>query len=253
MWRRVGRFPPLFFAVVPLGGDIFSLVWRAGLVGKGVLLLLFGFSLFSWAIILQKIRFFSRIQHESREFRAIFHANTNLSVIYAATKKFPRSPLAKIFAAAYITLREALRYDVQTNEGKENLLEAEKRLFITDVESLHRTIQHVLNTEVLLLEKYLIFLATTASATPFIGLFGTVWGVMTAFQQIGFQGTASLSAVAPGISEALIATAAGLAAAIPAVIGYNYFVNRIKFLTNEMEQFASELLSYAERGFVRRG
>jgi biopolymer transport protein TolQ len=234
-------------------GDFLSLILRAGPVGKGVLLILFGFSLFSWAIILQKLRLFSRMQRDSRKFQVIFQENTNLSVIYAATKKFSRSPLAKIFSAAYLSLREALRYETQAGDGKESLLEEEKRLFITDVESLHRTMQQVINTEVLLLEKHLIFLATTASATPFIGLFGTVWGVMAAFQQIGLQGTASLVAVAPGISEALIATAAGLAAAIPAVMGYNYFINCIQFFTNEMEYFASELLTYAERGFLRRG
>ncbi|RMF92135.1 MAG: Tol-Pal system subunit TolQ [Nitrospinota bacterium] len=230
-----------------------ALVLQAGPVGKMVLAMLGGFSLFSWAIILQKLHFFYRMQRDSTRFQAVFQSKTNLSVIYAATKKFSYSPLAKLFATTYLTLREMLRQDAMTGEGKENGGSEKSRLFIADVESLHRTLQQVANSEVLLMEKYLIFLATTASVTPFIGLFGTVWGVMSAFQRIGYRGGASLAVVAPGISEALIATAAGLAAAIPAVIAYNYFVNRIKIVTNAMDQFVAELLSYAERGLIWRG
>jgi biopolymer transport protein TolQ len=115
------------------------------------------------------------------------------------------------------------------------------------LESVHRALRRTAALEVSQLERYLPFLATTASATPFIGLFGTVWGVMAAFHGIGSQGSASLAVVAPGISEALIATAAGLAAAIPAVIGYNYFVNRVKHWATEMEGFILDLLNLLSR------
>ena len=121
-----------------------------------------------------------------------------------------------------------------------------------DVGRFQRTLSLIASEELIRLERQLPFLATTGSATPFIGLFGTVWGVMNAFHGIGLRGSASLAIVAPGISEALIATAAGLAAAIPAVIAYNYFVSQLRVMAIEMENFASEFASYAERDLVKR-
>jgi biopolymer transport protein TolQ len=115
------------------------------------------------------------------------------------------------------------------------------------LEAVHRAMRRTASVEIAKLERYLTFLATTASATPFIGLFGTVWGVMAAFHGIGTQGSASLAVVAPGISEALIATAAGLAAAIPAVIGYNFFVSRVKDWATEMDGFTLDLLNLLTR------
>jgi biopolymer transport protein TolQ len=121
-----------------------------------------------------------------------------------------------------------------------------------DVDRFQRMLSLIASEETLRLERLLPFLATTASATPFIGLFGTVWGVMNAFHGIGLRGSATLATVAPGISEALIATAAGLAAAIPAVIAYNHFVSQIRVMATEMENFANEFASYAERDLVKR-
>jgi biopolymer transport protein TolQ len=157
-----------------------------------------------------------------------------------AAKKFRDSPLAQIYVAAHQELAgtpEALEHGLDDAEdsGAERLAAAD------------RAMRRQAGIEVAQLERYLPFLATTASACPFIGLFGTVWGVMSAFHGIGTQGSASLAVVAPGISEALVATAAGLGAAIPAVIGYNYFVNRVKHWATEMDGFILDLLNMLSR------
>jgi biopolymer transport protein TolQ len=238
------------------GGDVFDLVLRAGLMGKLVLLLLLGFSVASWAIIFHKWRLLRRIKRETHMFHEIFAESDNLSVVYAATKQYHASPLARIFAVGYAELRAHLpakmaargRNGLSDDFHEEPVHESQA----IDVGRFQRTLSLIASEELLRLERLLPFLATTGSATPFIGLFGTVWGVMNAFHGIGLRGSASLAIVAPGISEALIATAAGLAAAIPAVIAYNYFVSQLRVMTIEMENFASEFASYAERDLIKR-
>jgi biopolymer transport protein TolQ len=241
---------------IGLGGDVFELVLRAGPMGKLVLLVLLGFSVVSWAIILHKWRRMRRIKRETRMFREIFAESDNLAVVYAATKQYHASPLAHMFAAGYAELRAHLpgkmaprgRNGLADELPDESVNEPES----FDVMRFQRMLSLIASEETLRLERLLPFLATTASATPFIGLFGTVWGVMNAFHGIGLRGSATLATVAPGISEALIATAAGLAAAIPAVIAYNHFVSQIRVMATEMENFASEFASYAERDLVKR-
>ena len=238
------------------GGDVFDLVLRAGPMGKLVLLILMGFSVASWAVIIHKWRQLRRVKRETRMFREIFTESDNLPLVYAATKQYHISPLARIFAAGYGELRGHLtakamprgRYGVSDDLSEEHLNEPE----VFDVGRFQRMLSVVASEETLRLERLLSFLATTGSATPFIGLFGTVWGVMNAFHGIGLRGSATLATVAPGISEALIATAAGLAAAIPAVIAYNHFVSQIRVIAAEMENFAGEFASYAERELVKR-
>jgi biopolymer transport protein TolQ len=210
------------------GDTVLSLIIDAGPVVKFVLVILLFFSVFSWAIIFYKYRFLSRVEKESEEFRRSFDKDKDWDRLYELTKKLTLSPMANLFKTAY-SLRSS---DFQGNEKIEEIKWALKR--VEAVESTR-------------LEKYLTFLATTGSTTPFIGLFGTVWGIMRSFMGIGRVGSASLAVVAPGIAEALIATAAGLAAAIPAVIAYNYYLSRSRKNIIAMEEFSQQLINYLGR------
>jgi biopolymer transport protein TolQ len=242
---------------IGFGADVFDVVLRAGPMGKFVLLILMGFSVASWAIIIHKWRQLRRVKRETRMFREIFAESDNLPLVYAATKQYRASPLARIFASGYADLRGYLSAKMPPVRGRNGVSDElteepviEPKVF--DVGRFQRMLSVVASEETLRLEGLLSFLATTGSATPFIGLFGTVWGVMNAFHGIGLRGSATLATVAPGISEALIATAAGLAAAIPAVIAYNHFVSQIRVISGEMENFSGEFASYAERELVKR-
>jgi biopolymer transport protein TolQ len=210
------------------GDTVLSLIIDAGPVVKFVLVILLFFSVFSWAIIFYKYRFLSRVEKESEEFRRSFDKDKDWDRLYQLTKKLTLSPMANLFKTAY-SMRSS---NFQGNEKIEEIKWALKR--VEAVESAR-------------LEKYLTFLATTGSTTPFIGLFGTVWGIMTSFMGIGRVGSASLAVVAPGIAEALIATAAGLAAAIPAVIAYNYYLSKSRKNIIAMEEFSQQLINYFSR------
>jgi biopolymer transport protein TolQ len=216
---------------------VLDLVLNAGPVGKAVLLVLLLFSIVSWALIVEKWWQFRRVRRETLAFLKIFREGRRSSAVAGAAKKYRDSPLAQLYVGAY-----------QELAGLEDALdEADDALGPDRVEVAQRAMRRAATIEIGRLERYLPFLATTASSTPFIGLFGTVWGVMAAFHSIGQQGSASLAVVAPGISEALIATACGLFAAIPAVIGYNYFVNRVKHWAAEMDSFMLDLLNALAR------
>jgi len=240
---------------IGLGGDVLDLIWRMGPVGKLVLLVLLGFSVASWAIILHKWWLMRRIRRETRIFREVFAESDNLSLVYAATKQYLVSPLARIYAAGYAELRPRLtaKVSMRATHGISDELngEAESGSESVELGRFRRILAQMVAEETLWLERWLSFLATTGSTTPFIGLFGTVWGVMSAFHGIGLRGTATLATVAPGISEALIATAAGLAAAIPAVMAYNHFVHQIRGVVTEMENFSTDFVSYAERELIK--
>ena len=199
------------------GDTVLTLIFKAGLIVKFVLLLLLFFSVFSWAIIFYKLRLLSKIEKESKEFYQAFLKDKQWDALYKSTKKFTISPLANLFRAAY-SIEDA------------------------GIDEIKSTLKKIESMEAARLEKYLTFLATTGSTTPFIGLFGTVWGIMNSFMGIGRIGAASLAVVAPGIAEALIATAAGLAAAIPAVIAYNYFLSRTRRIIIMTEDFSLELI-----------
>ncbi len=196
------------------------LVLQAGPIVKGVLIILLCFSIVSWAIIFFKQRYFSKAYKETEQFLRAHRSVSDTKGLYQKTKSFTISPIANIFRAVY------------TDEGYKD--RAETKRLLRRYEAL----------ESAKLEKYLSFLATTGSTTPFIGLFGTVWGIMNSFRGIGVSGAASLAVVAPGIAEALIATAAGLAAAIPAVIAYNYYLSMARRMIIEMEDFSEELLDF---------
>ncbi|MBI4843981.1 MAG: protein TolQ [Nitrospirae bacterium] len=199
------------------GDNVLSLILNAGPVVKLVMLILLFFSVYSWAIIIYKHRFFSKVEKDSAKFYRIFTQGRDWESINKGTASISMSPIANVFRAAF-------------SAGKRSS------------EDMRRSLKRAEIVEAVRLEKYLTFLATTGSTTPFIGLFGTVWGIMNSFHGIGKIGSASLAVVAPGIAEALIATAAGLVAAIPAVIAYNYFLSRANRNIIMMEDFSQELL-----------
>lgn len=197
-----------------------QLILHAGYVVKAVLAILLFFSVFSWAIIFYKHRYFSKASKESESFLRAFRAGRDMKGLYNTARSLTLSPLASVFKSVHAEEGRVNRDEVKRLLRRYEALEAAK------------------------LQSYLNFLATTGSTTPFIGLFGTVWGIMDSFRGIGAAGSASLTVVAPGIAEALIATAAGLAAAIPGVVAFNYYLSRAKMMIIEMEDFSEELLDF---------
>jgi biopolymer transport protein TolQ len=217
-----------------------ELVLNAGPVVKLVLLILVYFSVVSWAIIFYKQMVVHRAIRDSDRFLDFFWSKKRFDAIGKGLEDFRHSPLTVLFREVYSELAQSRR---QGDGQVEDNLVAD----LGEQERVARVLRRSTTSESQRLEKYLSFLATTGSAAPFIGLFGTVWGIMDAFHGIGTSGNASLAVVAPGISEALVATAIGLVAAIPAVIGYNHFVNKINVLTGEMDNFSQEMLNIVQR------
>ncbi len=204
-------------------GNVFQLILDAGLMVKFVMLVLLFFSVVSWAIIIKKFFHLRGAARENLSFYHSFKRTKDLDTLFASSKKYQASPIANVFKS------------VCTDTP------------LDDTEQVKNALRRFEALETAKLERHLSFLATCGSATPFIGLFGTVWGIMSAFMSIGEAGSASLSVVAPGIAEALIATAMGLVAAIPAVIAYNYYLTGARRLGVEMEDFSAELLSMLGR------
>jgi biopolymer transport protein TolQ len=236
--------------------DIVALVARSSPLSKFVLVSLLVFSALSWAIILLKVWQFRRAERQSSSFIDIFRKSARFSEVQAVCPTLTGSPLVGLFLAGYAELNAQLRRD-QTAGDNPRPAQAEsrpaaaaQRPILRSLEAVDRALLRASLTETSKLERRLPFLATTASITPFVGLFGTVWGIMDAFQEIGTAGSTSLGVVAPGIAEALVATAAGLFAAIPAVYFYNHFTNRVKEFTSEMEDFSLEFLNIVERNFT---
>ncbi|MBI5418459.1 MAG: protein TolQ [Deltaproteobacteria bacterium] len=235
--------------VVPAAAGIFDTrvfqhVLLAGPIVKFVLLMLIVFSVVSWAIIFLKFRLFKGIERNQAEFVKSFAEGKSLSVLYDLAEKSERTPLTEVFRTGYVELTR-----IQRGRTVETPSPAARGAFPLD--NIERAMRKAANEEVALMETYLPFLATTGSATPFIGLFGTVWGIMNAFSGIAASGSATLATVAPGIAEALIATAAGLAAAIPSVMAYNYFVNRVRAIATRIDSFTIEFVNFLERNIDR--
>jgi biopolymer transport protein TolQ len=217
-----------------------------GLVVKLVLLVLLYFSVVSWAIIFFKFLQVNKAKKESVRFLEFFWKTKRFDSINEQLDRFAHSPLTVLFSEGFSELKRLMEKGQQKEDPE---------VISTDIggiENIARALRRATTSEITRLEKYLTFLATTGSTAPFIGLFGTVWGIMTAFKGIGETGTASLAVVAPGIAEALIATAIGLVAAIPAVMGYNHFQNKIKVLIAEMDSFSTEYLNIVQRTFARK-
>lgn len=227
--------------------DITNLILGASPVVQGVLVVLLLASVLSWAIVLYKATAFRRLERQSATFLEVFRRSTKFSEVQAVCKSLADSPLVGIFQAGYAELNLQLR---QAPAGPGSPGSTAPRPTLKSLAAVDRALLRASSIEVIKLEKRVPFLATTASITPFIGLLGTVWGIMTAFESIGRQGSTDLAVVAPGIAEALIATAIGLFAAIPAVYFYNHFTTKIKTYAAEMDDFALEFLNIAERNFT---
>ena len=208
------------------------------------------FSIVSWGIILYKLWTFNRIQSQSARFLEIFRRSTKFSEVQQVCQSLNESPLVGIFLAGYAELNLQLRPPSGAANSANPPSTPASRPALKSLVSVDRALMRASNVETNKLEKHITFLATTAAVTPFIGLFGTVVGIIAAFQGIGAQGSTSLDVVAPGIADALIATAAGLAAAIPAVYFYNLLTQRVKGLASEMDDFSLEFLNIVERNFT---
>ncbi len=226
---------------------LFYMLSEAGPIVKFILLLLLFFSITSWAIIFIKIRYIRKSFKDSNDFTDVFWQCRNLADAFSKAKALRSSPLARIFIAAYM---EMARTDGK--ETKKPTIKKTEGTYLQNIGSINRSLKRSMNVEIRRLVQLVPFLATAGNTAPFIGLFGTVWGIMDTFQGIGLSGSASLAVVAPGISEALIATAAGLAVAIPSVIAYNFFNDRIRVLDSEMQSFSSDVLNIMERDIQKQ-
>jgi biopolymer transport protein TolQ len=223
------------FVLLPVWLDLslWDIVQNLRPVPLAVIVLLILFSLFSWTIVFSKSSVFSRARRENRNFLRAFRKADNLQAVALASEQFATAPLVAVFDFGYGEVERQVR----------------QRGSLVNKPAIERSLQLGISEEVTKLEMNMSWLATVASVSPFIGLFGTVWGIIDAFQALGNAGATSLRAVAPGISEALITTAIGLAAAIPAAIFYNVFGSRIKEIGTRMEDFAIEFQNLAERDF----
>lgn len=215
-----------------LSHDIWGLIAGSGPMVQGVLLVLFLFSVISWAIIGRKLTDLKRVRQESARFLRLFRSGAEASEVYKGSRALKHSPLCGVFRAGY---------ELIYGEGGQGLWSGDR-------EDLRRALDVAAAEQMSNLERNLIFLATVGNVSPFIGLFGTVWGIMGSFQNIGIRGSANLAVVAPGIAEALIATAMGLAAAVPAVIAYNYLLGRIEAIQRDVDHFAVEMAATIPAG-----
>jgi biopolymer transport protein TolQ len=228
-------------------GNVIDIITEASPVSQAVLAILLVFSVISWAIVVYKWLAFKRMERQSATFLDVFRRSTKFSEVQAVCKSLEASPLVGMFQAGYTELNLQLR---QTSSQSNSPATTAARPTLKSLPAVDRALLRASSFEVIKLEKRLPFLATTASITPFIGLFGTVWGIMLSFFNIGAQGSTDLAVVAPGIADALIATAFGLFAAIPAVYFYNHFTTKVKTYASEMDDFALEFLNIAERNFT---
>jgi biopolymer transport protein TolQ len=223
--------------------DIISLIAHAGAVPKAVLGLLGLMSVISWFVIGTKWMYLARAYRRSVHFAEKFW-NSSLDEMWTEAERAAPSPVSEVFRAGYLELVKLRKKRAQLQAGGK----AEES-GLGDIESIERAISRARTMAITEMENKVPFLATTASAAPFIGLFGTVWGIMNSFRNIGAKGAANLATVAPGIAEALVATAIGLVAAIPAVMGYNYLSRRIRVISAEMETFTNDFVNIIRRRF----
>ena len=224
---------------------VLDMIVGSGPVVRAVLVVLVAFSIGCWGIALAKSVEMRRARRQSEKFIDIFWDAKNLAAIQAASVDLKESPVTQVFRGGYQELQRLTKAKRGNPGGDEEASE------FGGMENVQRAMARARTQEVTRLERGLTFLATTASTAPFIGLFGTVWGIMTAFRGLSITTSSSIQAVAPGIAEALVATAVGLAAAIPAVVMYNRFARQVRVLTAEMDTFASEFLNIAERHFFK--
>ena len=232
--------------------NIFQMMINAGLMVQFVLLLLLFFSIASWAIILIKYRYIMKAFRESARFTDFFWKSRDLSNAFLKAKQLGSSPVARVFRVGYLELKKLSKSGVSISQSQSTEAETSSlSSMFTGTDNVKRALRRAINTEMTKMTQMVTFLATTGNTAPFIGLFGTVWGIMNSFHGIGLKGSASLAVVAPGISEALVATAVGLAVAIPAVIAFNYFTQKIRVIESELQSFAADFLNIVERDILR--
>jgi biopolymer transport protein TolQ len=227
--------------------DIIQLVLQGSWLSNGVLLILLIFSAIGWGITLYKIVAYRRAARQTATFLDVFRKSSKFSEVQAVCPSLPESPLVGLFQSGYAELNAQLR---QPPADPAKPAASAGRPTLKSLEGVDRALLRATSVELTKLERHVPFLATAASITPFIGLFGTVWGIMGSFHSIGAAGSAGLNVVAPGIAEALIATAAGLFAAIPAVYFYNHFTQRVKEFAATMDDFSLEFLNICDRNFT---
>jgi biopolymer transport protein TolQ len=227
--------------------DIVQLILDASWLSIGVLLILLAFSAIGWGITLYKIFTYRRAHRQTSTFLEVFRKSSKFSEVQAVCPSLHESPLVGLFQSGYAELNAQLR-QLPADPAKPGATAG--RPTLRSLDAVDRALLRASTVEMTKLERHVPFLATTASITPFIGLFGTVWGIMGSFHNIGAAGSAGLNVVAPGIAEALIATAAGLFAAIPAVYFYNLFTQRVKEFAAAMDDFSLEFINICERNFT---
>ena len=231
------------------GISVVSLLSHSTAVAQVVLAILGLFSIVSWGIVLYKWWTFRRSDHQTVQFLAVFRRSNKFSEVQAVCRSLNESPVVGLFQSGYAELTTQLRQAEVAAKGS-NPPAPPGRPTLKSLTAVDRALLRASAVEVNKLERWLPFLATTASVSPFVGLFGTVWGILIAFERIAQTGSTNLSAVAPGIADALVTTAFGLLAAIPAVMFYNYFTNRVKLFASSMDDFSMEFLNIAERNFT---
>jgi len=219
-------------------------------VAKVVLVILGVFSVMSWGVVLYKAWTFRRAERQTAQFLDVFRRSNKFSEVQAVCRSLADSPLVGLFQAGYAELTGQLRQNAPEVSNGPNPRAAPDRPTLKSLNAVDRALMRASSVELNKLEHWVPFLATTASITPFIGLFGTVWGILVAFEEIGRKGSTNLNVVAPGIADALVTTAFGLAAAIPAVLFYNHFSRRVKLFASAMDDFSMEFLNIAERNFT---
>jgi len=218
------------FVFLQVSGKLSDVILHGGVVGNAILLILTVLSVVSWTIMIEKFRFFKRSRSETGRFLEVFRPERSLKGLLERARRFSASPEALLVSSVTVELEKG---EIRTPSALDKLLESEAVAIMSSWET------------------YVQFLATTASISPLLGLFGTVWGIMASFLSMGAQGSANLFVVGPGIAVALITTIFGLGAAIPAVVGYNYTVRAIRGKENELDSFASSFRNrIIERSYV---
>ncbi len=233
----------------PFEGNLFGMVREMDLFAQIVVIILLFLSVVSWAITFHKIAVFRRTDRETEKFLSLFRKRRSLSEVYLSCVSFRRTPLSQMLEAGFRELEEFRRSE-KNPQGSKEVLMVENLGTNTQKDRLdviRMTLERVGSEEINRLEKSIVFLATTGNVSPFFGLLGTVWGIMHSFASIGVRGSASLAVVAPGIAMALIATIVGLAVAIPAVMAYNFFNNKLKVISTQVDNFALEFLSAVKK------
>ena len=224
--------------------SIVGLFLEAGVMAKLVFFVLAVMSITSWAIMINKFLEYRRADRDGDQFLDVFRNSKRFSEVNAVAPRLAGTPMVALFQAGY---REI---DTQVKAAQESAAQGQGGFRVKSLDGVERSLRRALGVEQKVLSRGTPFLATTAAASPFIGLFGTVWGIMVAFNEIGLSGSTSITAVAPGIAEALVNTAAGLAAAIPALVGFNYFGNRLREARHQMQDFVLEFMNLTERNFT---